>query len=60
MMDITHVFHRRNFHWMASESRHKSELAERPMLGSSRGSGLNGFGDRPEVEEDFVKGPEDS
>ena len=31
-------------------------VAGRPVLGASRGLGLNGFGERPEVEEGFVKG----
>jgi len=39
---------------------YNSEVAGRPMFGSFLSLGLSGFGDRPEVEEGFAKGPEDS
>lgn len=57
MIDITRIS---SLKLALDRSRHKSELAGRPMFGSSRGLGLNEFGDRPEVEETSVKGPEDS
>lgn len=55
MIDITHRISSSKL--ALDSSRHKSELAGRPIFASSRDLGLNGFGDRPEVEETSKRGP---